>query len=121
MMCTSGSGHRGSWIELTTDAARTCTGMDWVMVVSRSCRKKPVSVNEDSASAGKGDCSVVICGTRVDKLLVMIVRTSKGILSCLVRRIEAEEPVRAERRARNSRLSGTCRLMAFLAVADWMV
>ncbi len=36
MMCTSGSGHRGSWIDVTTDAARTCTGIDWVMVVSRS-------------------------------------------------------------------------------------
>lgn len=123
MICTSGSGHRGSWIDVTTDVARTCTGMDWVMVVSRSCGKKPGSENEASAlaSAGKGACSVVIGGTRDDKLLVMMVRTRRGTLSCLVRRMEAEEPVRAERRARDSRLSGTCKLMAFLAEADWMV
>ena len=95
--------------------------MDWVMVVSRSCGKKLDSVNDDSASAGSGDCSVVICGTRVDKLLVMMVRTRRGILSCLVRRMEAEKPVRAERRARDRRLSGTCKLIAFFAEADWMV
>lgn len=91
------------------------------MVVSRSCEKKPDSANEDSPSAGKEDCSVVICGTRVAKLLVMMVRTRRGMLSCLVRRIEAEEPVRAERRARDRRVSGTCKLMAFLTEADWMV
>lgn len=91
------------------------------MVVSRSWGKKPDSANEDSPSAGKGDWSVVIFGTRVDKLLVMMVRTRSGMLSCLVRRIEAEEPVRAERRARDRRFSGTCKLIAFFAEADWMV
>lgn len=90
-------------------------------MVSRSCEKKPDSANEHSPSAGKEDCSVVICGTRFDKLLVMMVRTRRGILSCLVRRIEADEPVRAERRARDKRLNGTCKLIAFLAEADWMV
>jgi hypothetical protein len=60
-------------------------------------------------------------GMREDKLLVVMVRTRRGILSCLVKRIEAEDPVRAERRARESRPSGTCKLMAFRAEADWIV
>lgn len=91
------------------------------MVVSRSCEKRPDSANEDSPSPGKGDCSVVVGGTRVEKLLVMMVRTRRGMLSCFVRRIEAEEPVRAERRARDKRFSGTCKLIAFFAEADWIV
>ncbi len=36
MMCTSGSRQRGSWIEETVAAGRTITGMDCVIVVSRS-------------------------------------------------------------------------------------
>lgn len=98
------------------------------MVVSRSCGKKPgrlSSVTESSAasfaSAGYGERSVVIGGTREEKLLVMIVRTRRGMLSCLVRRMEAEEPVRADRRARERRARGTCKLMAFFAEADWIV
>lgn len=136
MMWTSGSGHLGSWIEVTTEAARTWTGMDWVIVVSRSWggRRKSGSggrldsVNEswaDDLLAGVPAVVVVVVGMggrrEEVKVLVMMVRTRRGVLSCLVRRMEAEEPVRAERRARERRLRGTCRLMAFRGEADWMV
>ena len=41
-----------------------------------------------------------VCGREELKLLVMIVRESSGMLSFLVKRMEAEEAARAERRAR---------------------
>jgi hypothetical protein len=70
---------------------------------------------------GWGERSVGMGGMREDKLLVVMVRTRRGMLSCLVRRMEAEDPERAERRARESRASGTCKLIAFRAEADWIV
>lgn len=122
---------------VTTDEARTCTGIDWVMVVSpRSSGGKllvELVMNDVSlfalllASTSREFCGplvvvvvVVVIGaeTRDEKRLVVMVRTRRGILSCLVRRIEADEPVRAERRARVRRTSGTWRLMAFRAEAD---
>ena len=51
--------------------------------------------------------SVVMGGARVDRVLVMIVRERRGMLSFLVRRMEAEEPLRADRRARERRARGT--------------
>ncbi len=55
------------------------------------------------------------------RLLVMIVRESRGMLSFLVKRIEAEEAERAERRARWRGASGMRRFMVLLSTADWMV
>lgn len=126
IICTSGSRQRGSWIEATAAAARTWTGMDCVMVVSRSWEWKPAWLCSDNelsgfVSDGKEAFSVVIGGPRDESVLVMIVRERRGILSFLVRRIEAEEPPRAERSARESRVRGTWRLMVFPGVADWMV
>ena len=51
----------------------------------------------------------------------MMVRESKGISSFLVRRMDAEEADRAERRARWRAASGTRRLMVLFSMADWMV
>lgn len=42
-ICTSGSRQRGSWILATEAGARTVTGMDWVIVVSRSWLGKVVA------------------------------------------------------------------------------
>ena len=55
------------------------------------------------------------------RLLVMIVRMSRGMLSFLVKRMEAEEAVRAERRARWRGARGMRRFMVLLSTADWMV
>lgn len=61
MICTSGSRHDGSWICATVAAARTATGMDCVIVVSRSCWKwkSPCradgSANSSSSSSGPGN------------------------------------------------------------------
>lgn len=62
--------------------------------------------------------SVVIGGAREDSVLVMMVRDKSGMLSFFVRRIEADDPLRAERSARERRARGTCRLMALLGAAD---
>ena len=126
MMWTSGSRQRGSWIRATVEAARTCTGMDCVIVVSRSWERRPESADEsppafESAWREKLASSVVTGGTREKSVLVMMVRERRGTLSFFVRRIEAEEPPRAERRARASSARGTWRLMALFGVADWMV
>lgn len=61
---------------------------------------------------------MVIGGAREDRVLVMMVRDRSGILSFFVRRIEAEDPLRAERRARERRARGTWRLIALLRAAD---
>lgn len=55
------------------------------------------------------------------RLLVMIVRESSGMLSFLVKRMEAEEAVRAERRARWRAARGMRRFMVLLSTADWIV
>ena len=55
------------------------------------------------------------------RLLVIIVRESKGILSFFVSRIEAEDAERAERRARWRAARGTRRLMVLFSTADWIV
>lgn len=62
-----------------------------------------------------------IKGTREEKVSLIMVRESKGISSCLVRRIDAEVPERAERRARWSGASGTWRLIVLAGIADLMV
>lgn len=64
---------------------------------------------------------MVMGGARVDRVLVMMVRERRGMLSFLVRRMEAEEPLRADRRARERRARGTWRLIALPGVADWMI
>lgn len=43
-ICTSGSRQRGSWMLATEAGARTVTGMDWEIVVSRSEEGKGVVV-----------------------------------------------------------------------------
>lgn len=55
------------------------------------------------------------------RLLDMIVRESSGTLSFLVKRIEADEAVRADRRARWRGARGIRRLMVLFSTADWMV
>lgn len=52
------------------------------------------------------------------KLLVMIVRESRGISSFFVRRMDAEEADRAERKARWRAESGTRRFMVLFSAAD---
>ena len=52
---------------------------------------------------------------------VTIVRERRGTLSFFVRRIEALDAEKAERRARWRAARGTRRLMTLLAEADWMV
>ena len=65
---------------------------------------------------------VIDVGGRVEgRLLLMIVRESKGMLSFFVRRIEADDAVRAERRARWSGARGIRRFMVLFSTADWMV
>ena len=85
----------------TVEAARNTTGMSCVIVVSRSCAKKPELVSpKDSllSSTAKGAFSgfrvVVVMdveGREEVRLFVMIVRESRGMLSFLVKRMEAEE------------------------------
>lgn len=62
--------------------------------------------------------SLVIGGAREEKVLVMMVRESSGTLSFFVRRMDAEDPLRAERSARERRVRGTWRLIALPGVAD---
>lgn len=131
MMWTSGWGHWGSWIDATVAAARTMTGISCSIVVSRSCGKNPGfgSPKESllllASSTGKGALSgfkvvvVMDVGGREElKLLVMIVRMSSGTLSFFVKRMEAEEAVRAERRARWRGARGIRRLMVLFSTAD---
>ena len=131
MMWTSGWGHWGSWILATVAAARTMTGMSCVMVVSRSRGKKlgfasPKDSSLVSAfSLGKGALSgfrVVVAmdvgGREEGRLLVTIVRESKGMLSFFVKRMEAEEALRADRRARWRDARGIRRLMVLFSTAD---
>ena len=134
MMWTSGWGHWGSWILATVAAARTMTGISCVIVVSRSWGKKggfgspEESLLVEASSAGKGAFSgfevVVVIdveGRDEGRLLVMMVRERSGMLSFLVKRMEAEEAVRAERRARWRGARGMRRFMVLFSTADWMV
>lgn len=134
MMWTSGWGHCGSCILATVAAARTMTGISCVMVVSRSCGKKlllgspKVSLLAEASSTAKGALSeskvvvvMAVGGLEEARLLVMIVKMSSGMLSFLVKRMEAEEAVRAERRARWRGARGMRRFMVLLSTADWMV
>ena len=110
------------------------TGMSCVMVVSRSCGKKPGfgsprdSLLLEASSTGKGALSefrvvvVMDVGGREEfKVLVMMVRDSRGMLSFFVKRIEAEDAVRAERRARWREARGMRRFIVLFSMADWMV
>lgn len=54
-------------------------------------------------------------------VFVMIVRERTGTPSFLVRRIEAEEALMADLRARWRGGRGSSRLIVFLGAADWMV
>ena len=120
-------------MDATVAGARTMTGMSWVMVVSRSWGKNPWALGSlkesfASGSIGKGVSSasrvvvVMEVGGRDEvRLLVMIVRERRGILSFLVRRIEAEEALSAERRARYRGARGVRRFMVLFSVADWML
>ena len=118
----------------TVAAARTMTGKSCVIVVSRSCGKKPGfgSPKESlllwASSTGKGAFSgsrlVVVMDVEAReeaRLLVMIVRESRGILSFFVKRMEAEEAVRADRRARWRGARGMRRFIVLFSTADWMV
>ena len=53
-------------------------------------------------------------------MFVRSVRERRGMLSFLVRRREAVEAVRAERRARLRWVRETWRLMVLFGVADWI-
>lgn len=55
------------------------------------------------------------------RLLVMMVRESRGMSSFFVKRMEAEEAERAERRARWRGARGMRRFMVLFSTADWMV
>lgn len=77
---------------------------------------------------GEGELSgfsvvaVMEIGGREDvRLLVMIVRESRGTLSFFVRRMDAEDALRAERRARRRGASGMRRFMVLFSTADWIV
>ena len=52
---------------------------------------------------------------------MIIVRESRGRLSFFVRRMEAEDAERADRRARWREARGTRRLIVLFSAADWMV
>ena len=108
--------------------------MSCVIVVSRSCGKKPgfASPKDSSfasaSSAGKGALSgfsvVVVMevgGLDEARLLVTMVRESSGMLSFLVKRMEAEDALRAERRARWRGGRGMRRFIVLFSTADWMV
>lgn len=70
-------------------------------------------------SEGKGLLyEVVMGGAREASVLVVMVRESKGWFPSLVRRREALDAVRAERRARYRWARGTRRLMVLLGAAD---
>lgn len=74
------------------------------------------------ASSGFGEVIAMEVGGRAEvRLLVIIVRERSGMLSFFVRRIEAEDAVVAERRARVSVARGMRRLMVFFSTADWIV
>ena len=118
----------------TVAGARTWTGRSCVIVVSRSCGKKPGfgSPNDSlllwASLTGKGTFSgsrlVVVMDVEAReeaRLPVMIVRESRGVLSFFVKRIEAEEALRADRRARWRGARGMRRLMMLFSMADWMV
>ena len=105
-----------------------------MIVVSRSCGKKPgfelpnESLLPSVSSAGKGAFSgsrlVVVIDVEAReeaRLLVMIVRESRGMLSFFVKRMEAEAAVRADRRARWRGARGMRRLIVLFSTADWMV
>ena len=83
-----------------------------MMVVSRSSGQKPAALGSPKESlvldsSGKGALSgsrfvvSIGFGGRIDaRLFVIIVRDNNGISSFFVRRIEADDALRAERRAR---------------------
>ena len=101
-----------------------------MMVVSRSWEINPGNPgpSKDSSalkSEGKGafpvpKVVVFACGWEEVRVLVMIVRERRGILSFFVRRIEDEEAVSAERRARWSEARDTRRLIVLFSIADWI-
>ena len=110
------------------------TGMSCVMVVSRSRGKKlgfaspKESLLVSAFSLGKGAFSgftVVVAmdvgGREEGRLLVTMVRESKGMLSFFVKRMEAEEALRADRRARWRDARGIRRLMVLFSTADCIV
>lgn len=119
-MWTSGSRQVGSWMEATDWGARTVTGMDCVMVVSRSWGKGgPAWLGRDMESSLARSTSLVMTGfeasegsrellafsrdtggRKVAQVVVRIVRESRGMLSFFVRRIEADVAAKADLRAR---------------------
>lgn len=118
----------------TVAGARTMTGMSCVIVVSRSCGKNPgfgspkESLLGWASSTGKASFPGLRVVVVMDvtwreevRLLDMIVRESRGMLSFLVKRMEAEEAVRADRRARWRGARGMRRFMVLFSTADWMV
>lgn len=137
MICTSGSRQRGSWILATEAGARTVTGMDCVIVVSlsrpnvggagpsaketESSFRSPLGPLPGSEGRGGGSMDVVVGGRKDVRVLVRIVSERRGMLSFFVRRIEAPEAVRAERRARLRWARETWRFMVLLGVADWIM
>lgn len=80
------------------------------------------------SSVGRGawlgsDLVVVmeVGGREEGRVLVVIVRERRGMLSFFVRRIEDAEALVAERRARVSDARGIRRLMVLFSLADWIV
>lgn len=80
---------------------------------------------KSSGNGALSGLSVVVVIEVVEReavmLFVMIVSESRGTLSFLVRRIEAEDALTAERRARRRGASGMRRLIVLFSTADWMV
>lgn len=114
--------------------ARTMTGMDCVMVASRSCAvPAPLPVPPPSSGysswvlpppwSGSVEIPLRIVADRAcePSVCTVMVSESTGMLSCFVSRIEADDPLRAERRARWRAASGTWRLMVLAAEADFIV
>lgn len=80
------------------------------------------------SSVGRGawlgsDLVVVmeVGGREEGRVLVVIVRERRGMLSFFVRRMEDAEALVAERRARVSEARGIRRLMVLFSLADWIV
>ena len=95
MMCTSGSRQVGSWICATDAGPRTATGMDCVIVVSRSWNSasRAADGSANSSSSWRGlrggglwrgwaalvvEKLVVIGGAREESVFVVMVRERRG-------------------------------------------
>ena len=64
---------------------------------------------------------IEVAGRDGIRLFVTIVRESSGMLSFLVRRMDAAKAFEADRRARSSGARGIRRFIVLFSLADWIV